>query len=162
MENLALEEQATLFVNGIYAIDKLYGEYAKSVGLTYLGLSVLNAIYEQDGSFTQKALSEQAGLPKQSVNVVIRSLWEQGYIEMKELDSDRRNKEIWLSETGRAYVEQVAGTMIAAVANALGERSYQQRQDIIDLLTQIAASYSAIIQGDAPNTASEVNRHAKS
>lgn len=145
MENLTLEEQTSMFVNSIYALDKLYDEYAKSVGLTFLGLSVLNVIYEQEGTFTQKHISERTGLPKQSVNVVIRSLWEQGYVEMRELDTDRRNKEIWLSETGRKYVERIVGKMVEAVAGAFGQLTDPQRQDMLRLVTQVTANFKEII-----------------
>lgn len=151
MENFTLEEHAAMFVSGIYSIDKLYDEYAKSVGLTYIGLMVLSAIYETDGIFTQKLLSEQVGLPKQSVNVVIRSLWEQGYVEMKELESDRRNKEIWLSETGEKYTERIIGKLTESVGEALGQLTYVQRQDVIDLINQVTRNFKNVIHAGSQN-----------
>lgn len=154
MENLTLEEQTALFVNGIYAIDKLYDEYAKSVGLTFIGLSVLNVIYEQDGTFTQKFISERTSLPKQSVNVIIRSLWEQGYIEMRELDTDRRNKEIWLSQSGREYAKRIIGKLAEAMAGAFGQLTYLQRQDMIHLVAQITANFKTVIESGAQEAAS--------
>lgn len=146
MENLTLEEQTAMFVGSIYDIDKLYDEYAKSVGLTFIGLSVLHVIYEQDGTFTQKIISERTGLPKQSVNVIIRSFWEQGYVEMRELDTDRRNKAIWLSQSGREYAERIIGKLTEAVASAFGQLTYPQRQDMIRLVKQITANFKAVIE----------------
>ena len=42
-----------------------YGEYAKSVGLSYTSLSLLSAIYETE-QCTQKLLCERCLLPKQT------------------------------------------------------------------------------------------------
>lgn len=154
MENFTVEQHTAMFISGIYAIDKLYDEYAKCVGLTYIGLMVLNAIHEVDGVFTQKQIAERTGLPKQSVNVVVRSLWEQGFLEMKELPRDRRNKEIWLSESGKEYTQRIIGALANTVETALARLTYMQRQDVINAIDQVTLSFKSMVQ-QSTHSASE-------
>lgn len=139
MNRLTLEEQAAQLFTAWHSIDKLYGEYARSVGLTYLGLSVLNAIYEAPENCTQKDICERTNLPKQSVNVAIRAMWEQGYVEMKELSSDRRNKAIRLTVSGRAYADAIIGRLMRAETRIMGRLTYEQRQSVLDLMQQVQA-----------------------
>lgn len=137
MQQFTLQEQTLLFFNSLRYMDKLYDEYAKTVGLTYQGLNVLNVLYETPDNCTQKLISERIHLPKQSVNVIIRSLWEQGYIEMKELDSDRRNKTIRLSASGREYADRIVGRLLAIEGDVFARLTYGQRQEMIELADRI-------------------------
>lgn len=144
MEALTLDRQAAIFMEGVYALDKLYDEYAKSVGLTTVGLRVLTSIHEAGGPFTQKEISQQLGLPKQSINLVIRSLWDRGLVEMRELDSDRRNKEIWLNQQGQEYTLDIVSRLMEAFTAAFGRLSYAQRQEINHLLQEITKGFMEI------------------
>lgn len=146
MENATVEEQTTALVNGIFTLDKLYDLYAKSVGLTYIGLHVLTLLYENPDRYTQKMLADTTGLPKQSVNVVIRSLLEQGYVQMKEQGTDRRNKEIRLSKSGRAYAEKIVGKLMNAVTDALGQQTPVQRQAALLLVGQLTKNLEGVIE----------------
>lgn len=146
MEDFKLEEQTTALVNGIYALDKLYNLYAKSAGLSYIGLHVLTLLYENPDNYTQKSLSERTGLPKQSVNSVIRTLLEQGHVQMKEQDSDRRNKEIRLSKSGRAYAEKIVGKLMNAVTESLRRQTPAQRQAALHLIGQLTQSIQEVIE----------------
>ena len=53
-----------------------YEDYAKSVGLSYTSLSVLEAIYAQPDC-TQKQLCQTCFLPKQTVNSALKKLVEE-------------------------------------------------------------------------------------
>lgn len=134
MLHRTVQEQTSMFMNGLRSIEKLYDEYAKLAGLTYFSFLVLNAIYEAPGGCTQKILCEKTHLPKQSVNVIIHSFWEKGYVEMKEQDSDRRNKTIQFSASGREYAEQIVGNLLKSEAKVVSQFSHKQQQVIIDLM----------------------------
>ena len=91
-------------------IEKLYSEFAKIHGLTWMTLSILEEIYhanENGKSMTQKEISESLGLGKQLINGSIKYLLEQNYIEMKELPTDRRNKSIHLTPLGIEFSQKV-------------------------------------------------------
>ena len=82
-------------------MDNAYEAYAKSKGLTYLSLMVLDEIYALGSGCTQKLISEDTHYPKQSINLVVKSFLEDGIVELRELPENRKNKGITLTEKGR-------------------------------------------------------------
>lgn len=128
------------------SIDKLYEQYAKSQGLTYLGLSVLDIICTTPEVCTQKLICEQLFLPKQNVNLIIKSLWEQGYLEMREITSDRRNKQILLSEAGQKYAVQVFGRLNRAEELVIGQLTGDERQMLLSLVQKTESIMKTCLQ----------------
>ena len=88
-------------------MDSAYEEYAKSKGLTYLSLMVLEEIYELGDGCTQKQISEDTHYSKQSVNLIIKSFLKDGIVELREMEENRKNKEIILTEKGRQFCREV-------------------------------------------------------
>ena len=86
--------------------DAAYEDYAKSVGLSYTSLCILNAIYETDGC-TQKQLCSLCFLPKQTVNAAVTGFYDKGWLRMQELPEDRRNKALHLTELGRSEAGRI-------------------------------------------------------
>lgn len=139
MPHFTVQQQTSMFMDSLRSIERLYDEYAKSVGLTYLSLGVLTMLYETPKGCTQKAICEKTHLPKQSVNVIIRSFWEKGYVEMREQDSDRRNKTILLSASGKKYAKRIVGKLTQVEDEVISQLSYEQRQELIDLVRKLQA-----------------------
>ena len=83
-----------------------YEDYAKSVGLSYTSLSVLEAIYAQPDC-TQKQLCQTCFLPKQTVNAVVTSFYKKGWVRLEEVPTDRRNKTIHFTEQGFAEAQRI-------------------------------------------------------
>lgn len=90
----------------LYNIDRLFTLYAKSVGLNFITMLILQLLYDSQDVYTQKAVCEKLALPKQLVNSVIKSFWEQNFVELKEA-KDRRNKDIILTSKGKEYARSV-------------------------------------------------------
>ena len=65
-------------------MDNAYEAYAKSKGLTYLSLMVLDEIYALGDGCTQKQISEDTHYPKQSINLVVKSFLEDGIVELRD------------------------------------------------------------------------------
>lgn len=80
----------------------LYSSWAASRGINYYLLFVLYALDRQE-SMTQKKICIFTGLTKQTVNSVMKSLKEEGYITLSPGSDDRREKQISLTEKGMAY-----------------------------------------------------------
>ena len=76
--------------------------WAASKNINYYLLFVLYALDGQE-AMTQKKICICTGLTKQTVNSVIRSLKEDGYIQLSPGSGDRREKQIALTEKGQAY-----------------------------------------------------------
>lgn len=145
MLQFTLHEQTAMVFESWRSINRLYDQYAKSVGLTYIGLSVLNAIYETADNCTQKIICELTHLPKQSVNVIIRSFLELGYLEMKELSADRRNKAILLTASGRAYADKTIGNLLRAEESVMVELDYDQRQGMISFMQKLEGGLNEFV-----------------
>lgn len=96
------------------SIEKIMNEYAQVAGLTSMGLTVLGIIYGIPQGCTQKQICERSHYNKQTVNMIIKSLWEQGYVELTEMKEDRRNKQVKLSADGKEYADKVIGFMLEA------------------------------------------------
>ena len=145
-----MNEQDKRFMELMQSFDRLYEEYAKAKGLTYISLTVLDAIYECEDNCTQKQICEQTHYPKQSVNLVIKSFWENGYVELCEMPTDRRNKQIVLTEKGRAYADEIVGALWQADEEATETLSEAQRQELLKLLgiyeQAFAAGVNALMQ----------------
>jgi len=102
-----------------YRIDNLFNQYAKKSGANLTTILVLDMLAEGNEPHTQKEICEQLMLPKQLVNIIIKTFWEQGYVELKEA-KDRRNKKIHLTESGKVYAESILAPFQAAEERALG------------------------------------------
>jgi len=116
MEKATLDEARTKFKETWYRIDNMFNLYAKKKGLNFTSLIILEFIYDSHDSkmlYTQKDLCDKLFLPKQLVNSIVTSFWEQGFVELKEA-KDRRNKKISLTEKGKEYADEIIRALDAA------------------------------------------------
>ena len=86
-------------------IDKMCNTYAKTVGVNFIEILVLEILCEPE-PHTQKALCTKLEMPKQVINTIINSFREDSLVTLKEA-KDRRNKEIRLTEKGKQFAEKV-------------------------------------------------------
>ncbi len=108
-------------------ITKLYHECAKSQGMTYNSMMVLSAL-RQNQTYTQKQIAEEWGLPKQSVNTIIKKLHDEQYVELL---PGRNNKEklVTLTDKGKVYADKTLKpilTMEERVLARIGEEECHQ------------------------------------
>ena len=85
-----LQDQIHAFSSYLRVWNDSYAEYAKSLGLSHAGLSVLNCIYRFNGKCTQKMLCTYCYLPKQTVNSIVTTFYKQGWVRLEELPEDLR------------------------------------------------------------------------
>ncbi|MCH1982541.1 MarR family transcriptional regulator [Ruminococcus sp. OA3] len=112
-------------------LSNLYGEYARAAGLTSMSLLVLEIIYDNQDKCTQKLICEQSQFTKQSVNMIIKSFWKQGYVELVELSTDRRNKQVKLSERGMQYAGKIIGCLWKVDSDVMEKMTDEQRETLI-------------------------------
>lgn len=122
-------------------MDQAYEEYAKSKGLNYLSLMVLEEIYELGDGCTQKQISEDTHYPKQSVNLVIKSFLTDGIVELKELPENRKNKGIFLTEKGRRFCDDVAAPLLKQEEEAMSRMGEKESRELIRLLELYGKTY---------------------
>ena len=106
MKKTEIKKQINAYSVIFNYIEELYTCYAEENDLSYNEYLVLEAIYYAEGISLQKCICAQTRLPKQNVNVAVRKFWELGYVDLREIPRDRRNKEICLTESGREYADR--------------------------------------------------------
>lgn len=121
-------------INYLQSIDDAYEKYAKAKGMTYISLLILEEIYEAGDNCTQKQISRDTHYPKQTVNLVVKSFWEDGYVELKEIPTDRRQKYIVLTEKGRKHCEEVVAPLWEKEECALADMGKNESEELVRLL----------------------------
>lgn len=105
------DNNMTIQLQRYYALLKectaMYGEWSKEQGMSSNGVFVLYSFYESDEPCTQKMISEKWNIPKQTINTILKDFQKKGYINMVSDDSDKRNKLICLTESGKEYMKDI-------------------------------------------------------
>lgn len=122
-------------------MDSAYEEYAKSKGLTYLSLMVLEEIYELGDGCTQKQISEDTHYSKQSINLIIKSFLKDGIVELREMEENRKNKEIILTEKGRQFCREVIVPLLRQEQEAMMQMGEEQSRELVRLLELYGNAY---------------------
>ncbi len=117
----------------------LYSSWAASKNINYYLLFVLYAL-EGQKAMTQKRICICTGLTKQTVNSVIRSLKEEGYVELAPGLLDRREKQVILTGKGIAYASEFLTPLRELehrVLKIMGSDRVQQMVDNIALFNTV-------------------------
>lgn len=128
-------------------VNAIYDDYAKSVGLSYASLYVLDVIHDSAGDCTQKEIAERTFLPKQTVNAIVKGFGEVGLVEIAGLDTDRRKKRIRLTGDGRARAGAIARRMRTVERQALGRMPPERRAALLDGLRRFKDNLRAGLPG---------------
>ena len=127
-------------------MDNAYEAYAKSKGLTYLSLMVLDEIYALGDGCTQKQISEDTHYPKQSINLVVKSFLEDGIIELRELPENRKNKGITLTKKGRQLCDDVIVPLLRQEEAAMHEMGEKESAELLRLVELYGNAYCGLIK----------------
>jgi len=129
-----------------HKIDNLYDLYAKSVGLNFASILILQLLHDSAKTYTQKDLCEKLGLPKQIVNSIMRSFWERGYVELKEA-KDRRNKDIILTDAGVQYAVAVLQPLENAETTAWDSFSAEDVSYLAATMGKFVRAFKGALEG---------------
>ena len=122
-------------------MDNAYEEYAKSKGLTYLSLMVLEEIYELGDGCTQKQISDNTHYPKQSINLVVKAFLEDGIVELKELPENRKNKGITFTGKGQRLCTEVVLPLLRQEEQSMAELGEAEAKELMRLIELYGKSY---------------------
>lgn len=117
----------------------LYTTWAAERSINPYQLFVLYAIDGHDG-ITQKNIAAFTGLSKQTVNTVIRTLKEEGYLELLAGSGDRREKIVRLTPVGQAYSSEILAPLYeleADVIEMIGADRIHEMMNAIKLFTTV-------------------------
>ena len=91
-----------------------YELYARKHGLTAKELFVLDIIWFAPDGCLQSDICERLSATKQTVSAIIKKFLKKGHVSLTEFETDRRNKIVRFTESGKDY----AGKIIPPAANA--------------------------------------------
>ena len=141
-----IEAQIQEYCAYIQAWNASYEEYAKSVGLSFTSLSILSALFSTENC-TQKMLCEHCFLPKQTVNAVVTSFYKKGWVTLRELPEDRRNKTIHFTEAGYAEAERIMRRVRESEQAAMRCMSAEDREALLKTTKQYILSCKNAMMG---------------
>ena len=111
------------------ALSRTNGQYQKwyqEHGLNSYLIQTLYALY-MEPSMSQKEISENYQMPKQTVNNTVKSLERRGYVELVPDENDRRGRRISFTAEGREYAILVLDPVLKldqAVVERMGVENY--------------------------------------
>ena len=124
------------FGRALYHVDSFYDEFAKKSNVSSALLWVLYAL--NDGKpHTQIEISNDWKLPKTTVNTVIKDIQKDGYVELVPIKGKRREMSIVLTESGKAFADNVLSDLYKKEAEVYKSLSLKE-QEIVTVLEKIA------------------------
>lgn len=127
-----LKEQIKEYCKYLQDWNSAYEEYAKSVGLSYTNLMILDTIFKNENC-TQKIISESLFLPKQSVNGAITYFYKKGFLKLEELPENRRMKTIHFTDAGKKYAEGILLKVRNAEYKAMEKLKKEEREALLKM-----------------------------
>lgn len=88
--------------------NQLYETWARQRGMSLYELLVILSIVEADGAVLQRDICQRFAIPKQTVNAIIKTLTDKGWLELKVSEQDRRSRKLYLTSEGSAQAAQIA------------------------------------------------------
>ena len=126
---------------GIIKIRGAYAAWCRQNGVNYHEMLILYSLYIDDIR-TQKAISQAYGVPKQTINNLIRALQEKGYLTLAPNASNRQERILALTESGLRYAEGILLPLLALEESAICAMGAEAVRQMVDM----ALRYGGILE----------------
>ena len=100
---------------------------------------ILAALTMQDGT-SQKDLAYVLGIRPQSLTKALDTLCEEGYVERRQDEEDKRTNRVFLTESGRERAAQIAEHRRNYAENAFSMLTDEEKEQLAAILAKIAAA----------------------
>ena len=111
--------------------DELYHKVASKMGISDSAFSIFYTIYDLGDGCLQKDICYEAFANKQTVNSSIRKLEREGYLYLKH--GRGRDKHIFLTETGRQFVERYIVPVVQKENAAFTALQPEEQEELLRL-----------------------------
>ncbi len=108
-----------------------YELHARKYNLTSKELFVLDLIWFAEDGCLQSEICERLSATKQTISAIIKKFWKLGYLSLTESETDRRNKIVRFTNTGKEYAKNIIPSAANAEIDAMAEL---KEKDIIELI----------------------------
>lgn len=130
--------------------DKMYRDAVKSFGISESTFWILYAIRNASEGITQREIVQHNFLPPQTINSALKKMETDGYEELR-TGTDKRTKQVFLTEKGEALSAKSVDCLIAIEVQA----SEQLTQEEKDEFLRIFGKYISSVQSMLSDTESE-------
>lgn len=137
MPEQVIREQVKQLKDSWRPIDRVYEEYAKSIGMSNTSFNVLWTILFNENC-TQNEICKHTWVPKQTVNSVITDFYKNGLVVLEEQPEDRRTKKVKLTEKGKEYAQNAVCHIRHAEYVAMEQFTESERELLINLFKRYA------------------------
>ncbi len=141
MNQIQLSQYLLQYNALIRKTDEIYHNAARNLSLSDCAFWILYSLRESAAPLTQSDICNSLYHPKQTVNSALKKLETEGYITLSRT-SDRRRKQLCLTEKGRLLATDTVERVMAAELEALAELSEQERS----LFLSVFDKYTAILK----------------
>ena len=124
--------------------DSAYGLLAKSCGLSETEYWALVLIHQ--GVVTQREISEQLCLSRQTLNSAFKLLIQKGLVRLEPFEHDQRSKRALLTEQGTQFVETTIARTRQLEEQAWKTLTEQEQAALIRLTRQFSAALRQSLQ----------------
>ena len=130
-----------------YASDGAYYRWALRSGVTEHTLNLLYAL--DDGlPHSQKQISEEWGIPKTTVNTVVKACREAGWITLEPMPGCPRQRQLCLTAAGRACARDALETLYAAERAAMADTVRRFGPEFVDAVEFFCARFRESIDAN--------------
>ncbi len=141
-QNSEIQTTLAAFREATWELDNVYTMFPKSCGLSEVEYWSLLLIYE--GVATQSQISERLFISRQTLNSAFKQLRKKGLIRLEPYEENQRSKQSFLTEIGRAFVEERILWMHRIEENAWKKLSSDEHNALIRLTKKM----SSLIQNE--------------
>ena len=131
-------------------LDRAYDQLAKSCGLSepeYWSLVLI-----KEGIVTQKEISDQLCLNRQTLNSAFKLLIKKGLIRLEPFQDNQRSKRAILTETGQHFVDETVSKMERLEARAWETLTPEEQESITELTLRFSAALKRALEEEKTNT----------
>lgn len=138
------------FRDATWELDNIYAMFPKSCGLSEAEYWSLLLIYE--GVVTQSQISERLLISRQTLNSAFKQLRKKGLIRLEPYEENQRSKQSFLTEEGKAFVEEHILRMHRIEESAWRRLTNEEHTALIGLTQKISALIQEEMERSKANT----------
>lgn len=138
------------FRDATWELDNIYAMFPKSCGLSEAEYWSLLLIYE--GVVTQSQISERLLISRQTLNSAFKQLRKKGLIRLEPYEENQRSKQSFLTEAGKAFVEEHILRMHRIEESAWRRLTSEEHMALIGLTQKISALIQEELERSKTNT----------
>ena len=147
-------QNAKRLILALYNIDEAYYASEKKKRLSDAELCIMYAL--DDGQpHSQKEICEEWLVPKTTVNTITKKWEAQGYLTLAAIPGKRREMQITLTDSGKAYAKEFMAFVYRAEDKALAKTLDKYSDTFIEALEFFGASLKEAFEEDIKNGSSQ-------